>query len=506
MQHRVIDRLFGLFVFLYAFGLYVLTVAPTASFWDCGEFIAIANRLQVSHPPGAPFYMLLGRFFSMFVPTAYVSLAVNMMSVVASALTVLFAHYIIVHLIEEFRGDPEEMTFTERLMTLLGGAIGALTFAATDSFWFNAVEAEVYALSMFFTAAVVWLIMRWAILIRREIAESDQPGRRVAFGATTSRYLVVIAYLFGLALGIHLLNLLALFFVALIVFFQVFDKPEWTGTQRFGYLAVTGVVSSLIFFAIYPGVVIYLPDLARATGSGTLTIGLIVGVVLFAIYYTHKNRMAAANVLSIGFMVVLIGYSTYALIIIRSQANPPIDENDPENLEAVVSYLKREQYGSAPITPRMYSPDPNHQRVYATYNSEFDFFLEYQMGEMYWRYFFWNFVGRASDVQGADWTWKPGFMREQPEFRSLTPSEEASRNGYFALPFLLGIIGLVYHIRNDWRRAFSVGILFFVTGAAIILYLNQTPLQPRERDYSFVASFFAYSLWIGLGAYALMEA
>lgn len=503
MTDKLLDRLFGALVFVYALLLYVSTVAPTASFWDCGEFIAIANRLQVSHPPGAPFYMLVGRLFSMFVPTAYISLSINLMSVLASALTVLFAHLIIVHLIEEWRDEDEPWAPNERLMTLAAGAIGALTFAATDSFWFNAVEAEVYAISMFFTAIVVWLIMQWAIHIRREQAAHRIAGGKFSFGPTTSRYLVIIAYLFGLALGVHLLNLLAIFFVALIVFFQFFDQPDWSAGKRFGGLVATGVISSLCFFTIYPGIVLWLPDLMRALGSITITLVLLALLVVGAIYYTQKHRMQIANLAAICFAVVLIGYSTYALIYIRSAANPPIDENDPENVEAMVSYLKREQYGETPMFPRMHSPDPVHQREYARYTSEGEFFWAYQVNHMYWRYFLWNFVGRESDVQNAGWT--TGFTSTQPTFRAPTPSEKATRNVYFALPFLLGLFGTMYHFRRDWRRAFSVGMLFFVTGLGIILYLNQTPMQPRERDYSFVASFFAFSLWIGIGAFGVLE-
>ena len=503
MTDKLLNRLFGALVFVYALILYGSTVAPTASFWDCGEFIAIANRLQVSHPPGAPFYMLIGRLFSMFVPAAYISLSINLMSVLASALTVLFAHLIIVHLIEEWREENEPWAPNERLMTLAAGAIGALTFAATDSFWFNAVEAEVYAISMFFTAIVVWLIMQWAIHIRKEMAAHPVTGGKFSFGPTTSRYLVIIAYLFGLALGVHLLNLLAIFFVALIVFFQYFDKPDWTAGKRFGGLVATGVISSLCFFTIYPGIVLWLPELARALGSITITLVLLTVFVVGAIYITQKRRMQIANLVAICFAVVLIGYSTYALIFIRSAANPPIDENDPENLEAMVSYLKREQYGETPMFPRMHSPDPVHQREYARYTSDGDFFWSYQVNHMYWRYFLWNFVGRESDVQNASWT--TGFSSPQPTFRAPTPSEKATRNVYFALPFLLGLFGMMYHIKRDWRRAMSVGMLFFVTGLGIILYLNQTPLQPRERDYSFVASFFAYSLWIGIGAFGVLE-
>jgi hypothetical protein len=497
-----LTRLTGALVFLYSLVLYVLTVAPTASFWDCGEFIAISNRLQVSHPPGAPFYMLLGRVFSMFVPQAYISLSINLMSVVASALTVLFAFLIMVHLIEEWKGDVERWSTSDQISALGGSAIGALTFAATDSFWFNAVEAEVYALSMFFMGIVVWLIMKWSVHARHERALSGTPGR-FSLGPVTSRYLVLIMYMFGLAIGIHLLNVLAIFFVALIVFFDQYDRPDWTPAQRLKGLILTGVIASLGFFVIYPGVILWLPDIMRVVQAPFLTIATLIGLIAAGLYYTQKSRMPLANVALMAFAVVLIGYSTYGLIFIRSAADPPIDENDPETLEAIVSYLKREQYGSTPIFPRMHSPMPAHQRVYAQYDSDFEFFWDYQLNHMYTRYFMWNFVGRESDEQNAAWI--TGFESEPVNFRELSGSEKASRNYYFALPLLLGIFGFAYHAMRDWRRAFAVGILFFVSGVGIILYLNQTPMQPRERDYSFVGSFFAFSLWIGIGASGLIE-
>ena len=497
-----LTRLTGALVFLYALVLYVSTVAPTASFWDCGEFIAISNRLQVSHPPGAPFYMLLGRVFSMFVPQAYISLSINLMSVLASALTVLMAYLIMIHLIEEWKGDAEQWTDSDRLAALGGSAIGALTFAATDSFWFNAVEAEVYAISMFFMGIVVWLIMKWSVQARHERAMGGHASG-FTLGPVTSRYLVLIMYMFGLAIGIHLLNVLAIFFVALIVFFDQFDQPNWSAGKRIQGLVVTGIIASIGFFIIYPGVIIWLPDLTRAMDAPVLTIALVVGLVAGGIYYTQKNRMPLANVALVSFAVVLIGYSTYGLIFIRSAADPPIDENDPENLEAIVSYLKREQYGSTPMFPRKHSPMPNHQSVYARYGSDLGFFMDYQLNHMYVRYFMWNFSGRESDVQNARWT--TGFQDEGPSYRQPSPSEAASRNGYFALPLLLGVFGMVYHAMRDWRRALAVGSLFLLTGVGIILYLNQTPLQPRERDYSYVGSFFAFSLWIGIGATGLIE-
>lgn len=526
MNWKLVDRITAGAVFLWAMILYILTVAPTASFWDAGEFIAIANRLEVSHPPGAPFYMLVGRLFSMFVPSEYVALSVNLVSVLSSAVTVLLTYLIIVRLVRKWQNAPDGRTTSKHLTALAGGVIGALTFAATDSFWFNAVEAEVYAMSMLFTALVVWLIMKWSE--QAQLEEAMLAGGQHPFGLRSNRYLVVIAYLFGIAIGVHLLNLLAVFFIALIFFFTEFDKPEWDAYRRWRGIAIAGAISAAVFLVIYPGVVQYLPTLAGEIGSLFLFLLIIVGAVVFGLYYTHTRSMPAANLIMVSFTAVLIGYSTYAVIFIRSAADPPIDENDPENLDAIVSYLKREQYGATPLFkgptyddrtgtvsfdeetlfPRRYSQDPNHIRIYSQYDSDWQFFWKYQVGHMYVRYFMWQFVGRASDAQDAPPATGFQFIDDRAganEYLVQTPSEEAARNVYFFLPLLLGLIGAGYHFRQDWRHAFSVLALFLITGLGIILYLNQTPLQPRERDYSYVGSFFAFSLWIGIGASGLLQ-
>lgn len=547
MRPKLTDRLVAGAVFLYALVLYLLTVAPTASLWDAGEYIAVVNKLEVSHPPGAPFYMLIGRLFSMFVPAEYVAVSVNLVSVLSSAGAVLLGHLVIVRLVRLWQrpeGTPprelSEIGGFERGVALAGGVVGACTFAVTDSFWFNAVEAEVYALSMFFTAAVVWLIVRWADEAMREEAALKRKQHSL-FGLASNRYLVLIAYLFGLAIGVHLLNLLALFFVALIVFFTEYDRPEWSDKKRWGAIVLAGLASSAAFLFIYPGVIQVLPTLAQQSGVPFFFFLAVCLVLAFAVYYTHTRDMQRANLLALCATMIVIGYSAYALIFIRSGVDPPIDENDPETAAAFIDYLKREQYGSTPLLsgrtfddetgrmteeaklfPRRYSSRAQHRRVYKRYDSDLEFFWKYQIGHMYARYFLWNFSGRESDVQGAGVAFGPELAggsngtggggggssgNAQPASTASfeTPSEEASRSYYFALPLLLGLLGMAYHFLRDWRRAFSVGILFLMTGLGIIVYLNQTPMQPRERDYSYVASFFAFSLWVGIGAAGLLE-
>ena len=529
MTWKWINRLTAGVVLLWSLVLYLLTVAPTVSFWDAGEFIASVYKLQVMHPPGAPFYMLVGRFFSMLAPSAEtVAYAVNLISVLASTGTVLLTHLIIVRLVRRWQeAERDERSTSQRVMALTSGVIGALTYAATDSFWFNAVEAEVYALSMFFTAAAVYLVMRWSAEAREE--EAQMSGRTShPFSLGANRYLVLIAYLFGLAIGVHLLNLLAFFFIALIVFFTEFDRAEWDAAKRWQGIALTGVVSAGIFFVIYPGVVLWLPEFLDWSNMPFVAALLIAAVVVYGIYYTHTRTLVRANLALLCLAMVLTGYSSYSLIYIRSQTEPSIDLNDPDTPERFVSYLKREQYGSTPLTygatyneetgrvepesnmtwfPRRHSVDPRHHRVYERYNSDLDFFLRYQIGHMYVRYFLWNFAGRASDEQDAPAM--TGISAVDPPSVTQrvvqTPSEGAARNVYFALPLLLGLFGAFYHFSRDWKRAFSVFVLFFVTGIGIIIYLNQTPMQPRERDYSYVASFFAFSLWVGIGAGGLLQ-
>ena len=522
MNWKRTEKIVAALIFGYALVIYLLTVAPATSFWDSGEFIAIANRLQVSHPPGAPFYMLVGRFFSMFVPTAYIALSINLISVVASAFTVLLLHLIIVRFVREWQGDPDTWNPINHIVAIGGGLIGACTFAVTDSFWFNAVEAEVYGPSMLFTALVVFLILKW----REEAALEDErlKGGQHRFGLAANRYLILISYLFGLAIGIHLLNLLAIFFVALIVFYIEFENPEWTTLKRWTGLVATGVVSSAAFLVIYPGVVQILPG-ALGDSSAPVFFGLaFLLAIAMGVYWTHTKGKQALNLVMLCLTMVMIGYSSYALIFIRSASDPPIDENDPETVEGIVSYLKREQYGDTPILkgytysnrlgsldltnetwlPRRHSQDPNHARMYAQFASDSEYFWNYQIGHMYLRYFLWNFVGRASDVQDAPAI--TGFSsREHDAFLYQTPSEKASRNAYYGLPLLLGLIGAAFHFMRDWRRAFAVLILFLITGIGIIFYLNQTPFQPRERDYAYVASFFAFSIWIGVGATGVLR-
>jgi hypothetical protein len=522
MNWKLTHRIAAGFAFAYAFILYVLTVSPTVSFWDPGERIAVSHGLQIPHPPGAPIYMLVGRIFSMFMPAEYVAISINMISVFSSALTVMLTYLIIVRLVREWKGPRETWSVTDHVAATAGGLVGAMSLAVADSFWFDALEAETYAFSALLAAMVVWLALKWVEQARTQDA-ALAAGRQHAFGSGAERWLIVIAFVYGLASGVHLLSLLSLFFVALLVYFQHFEQPTWGTKKRVTGLVVAGIVSSVAFLLIYPGLIQYLPSIAESTGRPGLFLIAFFAAVAYGIYYTHRHQMRIMNLVLLCAAMVLIGYSSYALILVRSQANPPIDQNDPQTVEALISYLKREQYGQTPLLsgpsfnnrinqvdmerevafPRRHSLDPRHWEVYARYNSDVSFFWNYQIGHMYVRYLLWNYSGRASDVQDAPAL--PSFQPAANQFPMTSPSERAARTNYFFLPMLLGLIGLLYHFRQDWRRAFAVLTLFIVTGFGIIVYLNQAPFQPRERDYSYVINFFTYALWIGIGATALIE-
>jgi len=484
-----INRILGVMTFLVSFIVYFDTMAPSVSYWDCGEFIAVSYTLGVPHPPGSPLFLLLGRIASMLPISDDIAFRVNLLSPLASSFAVLFLYFTIVQLVKHWRGKIE--TKTDALIAFGAGLVGALTFAFTDSHWFNAVEAEVYAFSTFFTAIVVWLALLWS-------EKADEEGHE--------RYILIIAYMIGLATGLHLLNLLTIPFVALLIYFRKF-KFKWSS---FGILvALTG----LVFFIIHNVIIKGMPKIADAIGvlpTALLIIAIFTGMVWAILNHKYLNSIILTSM-----VLVLIGYSTYALIFIRSNQDPGIDENDPETVEAFISYLEREQYGDVGMFPRRFKGiKPIHEVVgypegpgrqfsaaqesdYRSHQSskQWNFFWDYQIRKMYNRYFLWQFAGRGPSSD-------PGVISMGANNR-----EDGIDLTQFGLPlaFILGIIGMLYHGYRDEKMAFSVMALFIMTGYAIILYLNQDNPQPRERDYSYVGSFFAFSIWIGIGTAAISE-
>ena len=485
-----LNRLIAAIIFLITFVIYFDTMSPTVSYWDCGEFIAVSHTLGVPHPPGSPFFLLLGRIFSMIPFNEDIAFRVNIISPIVSALAVMLLYLTIVKIVTHWRGKVENLT--DVLIVFGGASVGALTFAFTDSHWFNAVEAEVYAFSTFFTAIVVWLILLWN-------EKANQSGHE--------RYILIIAYMIGLATGLHLLNLLAIPFVTLIIYFRKY-KLEW---QSFG---ITVLITAIIFFVIHNGIIKGLPKMAAGFlgVSGTaLVILSVFGLMVWAI----MNKQNLLSIAATSVVLILIGYSTYTLIYIRSNQDPTIDENDPETVKAMISYLEREQYGSVGQFPRRFNglrqmyevagPPRGENRTYtarqkAQYrktdlDKQWDFFWDYQIKKMYNRYFLWQFAGRGPSTE-----------------QGVTPMGANSREDgvdwtQFVLPLalILGLLGMVYQGIKDQRMSFSIMSLFLLTGYAVILYLNQDDPQPRERDYSYVGSFFAFSIWIGAGVAAVGE-
>ena len=452
MDGKKLNRVFSALVFLFSFVVYYMTIAPTVSYWDCGEFIACSFKLAVPHPPGAPLYLFVGRIFTLLPLFEDIAKRVNFISTLSSAFTVMFLYLIIVILLRQIFKDQKEGFM--KYIPFLGALIGSLTFAFTTSFWFNAVEAEVYAPSMLFTAMVVWMILFWS-------ERSEEVGNE--------KYLLIIMYLVGLAIGVHLLNVLALPMVFLIVYYKKYPINKNT----FMYFIAVGV---LLTGLVYPVLVQGIPVVAEIGGFFGLLV-VLVGII-FLLSYSLNNHKPLMSLLLTSVLLIILGYSTYLMIYIRSGLDPNIDENDPETIEKFISYMKREQYGEHTLNrAKVLSESPNRNR----YTGVWDFFWNYQINKMYVRYFLWNFMGKDDH------------------------SDSFSVTKFFAIPFLLGLAGAYYHFRRDWKYALAVFVLFFMTGLAIVLYLNQPDPQPRERDYSYVGSFSAFSIWVGIGAAAVLE-
>ncbi len=488
LRNNRLNRIIAGIIFLVSFLVYYDTMAPTVSFWDCGEFIATSYTLGVPHPPGSPLFLIIGRVFSMIPFSPDIAFRVNLISVFVSALAVMLLYLIIVKVIAHWRGGIKENS--DVIIAFGGALVGALTFAFTDSHWFNAVEAEVYSMSTFFTAIVVWLILHWS-------ERAEEKGNE--------RYILIIAYMIGLAIGIHLLNLLALPFIALIIYFRK-QSFEWKS-----FLITIGI-TGVTFVIIHNGVIKGLPKLASEIGVFGVVVAVLIvfGIMIWSIV----NKQQLLSIVFTSMVLILIGYSSYTIIFIRSGQDPVIDENDPETVTAAVSYMEREQYGQVGRFPRRYKGIPaqhevvgapangqkyslSQKRKYMFYNvaKQWDFFWNYQVKKMYWRYFLWQFAGRGNSTE-------PGVTAFGANNR-----QDGVDWSQFGLPlaFILGLAGMIYHFYRDEKEAFSMMTLFFLTGLAVIIYLNQDNPQPRERDYSYVGSFLAFSVWIGVGAAAIVE-
>jgi len=577
---KQLNNIVGWLTFLVAAITYLLTIEPTASFWDCGEFITTSFKLEVGHPPGAPFFMILGKFFSILGGSASnAAVMINSMSALFSAFTILFLFWTITHLAKKLIKTDSEFTLGQTIAILGSGVVGALAYTFSDTFWFSAVEGEVYASSSLFTAMVFWAILKWE-------DSADEPH--------ANRWIILIAYLMGLSIGVHLLNLLA---IPAIVFVYYFRKYKATRNGILLSIAISFVILGVVMYGIIPGVItiatwfelMFVNGMGLPFNTGVIIYALLlVSALVYGIIYTIQKKLVLWNTVILGVLVILIGYSSFAMIVIRSSANPPMDQNSPDNVFALLGYLNREQYGDRPLVygqyyntpldkyvddkpyyiqkngkyvvadmrqkpvfdsnlstifPRMYSREDSHIEAYKqwgsikgrsvqvagedgeaktiqipTFGENLTYFFRYQIGHMYFRYFMWNFSGRQSDIQShgeitnGNWITGINFIDaiRLGDQKSL-PQEfknNKGNNSYYLLPLILGILGIVFmHSRGaeGQKDLWVVFLLFFMTGLAIVIYLNQSPLQPRERDYAYAGSFYAFTIWIGIGVLALYE-
>ena len=547
---KKLDTLLGWGVGLIALIVYVLTIEPTAGYWDCGEFVAVSHKLEVPHPPGAPLYLLLGRFFSFFAAGKVVEVAywVNMLSVVSSALTIVFLFWSITILGRRLLPLSTEREGKVAQYTVFGaGVLGAMCFTFSDSFWFSAVEAEVYGLSSLFTAVLFWAALRWG---------------HVRGKALQWQWIICISYIIGLSIGVHLLGLVVLPAITLAIYFEQYKGrvnvlgstlAVMVGVVIMGFIMV-GVIQGLPSLAIDFDIT-FVNHLGLPFYSGIICfVALFFGVLTFGIVYTQRKKWGIANGLLLSLLFLLLGYSSYTLILIRSGQNPPIDENNPEDALKFLSYLKREQYGSRPLLyghhfaasllkqekgspiyrqkdeayhivewnvdpvfakednmllPRMYST--RHKRAYRRHlglraqekPTSWDnvrFLFNYQIGHMYVRYFMWNFAGRASDEPNANWLSPVRALRKNVP---STLADNKARNHYWLLPFFFGLLGLFFQAKRDYQGFSLTMIVFLLTGLGLVFYLNMPPGEPRERDYIYAGSYYAFAIWIGLSFIAL---
>ena len=601
------NRIVGWAVFAVAAVTYLLTIEPSSSLWDCGEFVATSYKLEVGHPPGAPLFMLVARIATLFAPsTHYVPHMVNGMNALVSAFCILFLFWTITHIARRlFTREGKPLTTANAIAVLGAGAVGALAYTFTDTFWFSAVEGEVYALSSMFTALVVWLMLRWE-------EEADEPH--------AARWIILIAYLMGLSIGVHLLNLLTIPALVFIYYFRKYDKITLKGMFLVALLAgaillfMNGIIIPLTVYIGAMVDVFFVNSLGLPVNSGIVVYVFALFALLGgAVIYTHRKGHRLMNLVAVCLTMVMLGFSSYASVTIRAAVNPPMNSNKPDNPTALLSMLNRDQYGNRPLLygasyaapvvdytekefyrynvesgkyekrttvddyvypdefkhlfPRMwnYMKSESDYKPWAAYRTKMElvrddkgkvvyengrplrkevadfgrkvsyydgertrtvieptfmenihFFFSYQLGYMYWRYFLWNFVGRQDDIQPESLTftngnWISGIdaidsLYIGPQDRlPREVAENRARNTYFFLPFLLGILGLIYQSVRDSRNFTIVMWLFVMMGIALVVYFNTSPGEVRERDYVYAGSFYAFSMWIGLGVLSLYE-
>jgi hypothetical protein len=483
MSDKKINRIIALVVFLITTIVYLKTMSVTVVFWDVGEFIAASVLLQVPHPPGSPLFILLGRIASQIPFFTDIAARVHAVSMIGSSLAIIFVYLVSVKLISHFRGLPS--TAMDRLVVYGASAIGALTLAFSTTYWDNSTEAEVYGISMLFVSAIIWLAMRWW-------EESETPHNE--------KYILLIAYLVGLSVGVHLLSVLAIFPVLMLIYFR---RYEFTRKSFIRF----GIIGIIIFFIIYPGVVQFLPSMLDGEFKGfksdllPFVPPLAVIAAAYGIYRAKQTKNKMLQMACLSFLLIVLGYTTYTLVIMRANvADLPMNENAPHDLSGLTSYLGREQYGDTPmlkgeswdndqqtyvekIFPRRWSREAMHEPTRVNYTSETDFFLKYQVNHMFIRYVLWNFIGADGDQQDAGVSWKHTW----------------------GIPFLMALLGIYYHFRKDWKMATIFMTMFIIMGIILDLYQNQQDPQPRERDYFYVGAYYVMALWISIGIVGLID-
>ena len=571
------NRISAAAVFVTAAITYLMTIEPSASFWDCGEFIASSYKLEVGHPPGNPVFQLVARFFTMFTDNMHAAVAVNAMSAVCSALTVFFLYLTIVFLAKRLvRPDADGKWSVGQAIAIYGsGIVGSLIYCFSDTFWFSAVEGEVYAMSSLVTALVFWAMTKW-------YEQADSPY--------ANRWIVLISFLMGLSIGIHLLNLLAIPALVFLYYYRKREDGHYTFWEYVKIFAVGCVILAVILFIIIP----FLPKTAAYvdlffvnvlglpfnTGAAFFMVALL-ALCFWGLFMTMKKEKVLANTVLLCFTTIIIGFSIFSIIIIRSSVKTPTNEYQPDNPFTLVRYLGREQYGSNPLIygqyfdapydievpeywaplgdryiktdgqitpvyksegkmffPRMWatSPDGRYEDFYSaymdgkgkaipgqtyrkpTFGANLKFFFDYQINWMYWRYFMWNFAGRQNDIHSpvpgelftGNWESGIGFIdKARLGDQSDAPAylkDNKAKNHYYMLPLLFGIIGIFFQFARDRRGSWVTFLMFFMTGIAIVIYLNQPPYQVRERDYAYAGSFYAFSIWAGFAVLALYTA
>ncbi|MBI5404541.1 MAG: DUF2723 domain-containing protein [Ignavibacteriae bacterium] len=459
MNFKLINRITGAIVFVFASIIYILTVQPTMSFWDCGEFLACAYTMGVPHPPGAPLHVLVGRIFTLLPTAGDIGLRMNYLSVFSSAFSVLLLYLVSVKVILNWKSKLDS-TF-DYISLAAASAIGALSYAFCDSFWFNAMEAEVYGFGTFLITLCIYTMMVWW-------ERADEPG--------SDRLIVFFAFVVGLSLGIHLLVVQCVFIAGLMFYFRRYEY------NRKSFLIAIGV-SMAAFFVVYPIIVKKMPE--AISSFPVVGFVIIIGLLVTGIVYSIKTKSSTLNLIFVSIFFVIIGYSTYISVLQRSSvSNIPLDNSNPDNMERLLSYLNREQYGEQPLLfPRRYLKDGMHDRTWKNYSSDMEFMWKYQINHMFNRYLFWQYIGRAGYDQ----------------------DEGVDFSKFYAIPFILGLFGLFYHFRRDWKMAFVFLSMFILLGVVTALYQNQQDPQPRERDYFYEGAFYVYSLWIGLGVFGIIE-